>query len=114
MDRSEMDSPYEHGAGDHRDHENRRAPLEKLPIELIQKIFFECLDINFPRASLHIASALSNEVIYTWLIRLAFSSNNDSSKVGFFTNTFLPLDYFAIDADQRAALQTEILRCRWC
>ncbi|PGH11788.1 hypothetical protein AJ79_04689 [Helicocarpus griseus UAMH5409] len=92
----------------------RRTPLERLPIELIQKIFFECLEVNLPRASLPIALALSNEAIFTWLIRLAFSSNNESARTGFFTKLYLPFDYFSLTASERAVLQTEILKCRWC
>lgn len=88
--------------------------ITKLPVELIQRIFFECLEINFPRASPKIANALSHPLIYTWLIRLAFSSNNESSKYDFFVDSFLPLRYCLLDTRQRAALQTEILECRWC
>lgn len=88
--------------------------LENLPTELIQKIFFECLEINLPRASLTIAGALSNETIYTWLIRLAFSSDNEGSRTGFFTHSFLPFDYYSLNSTQRADLQTAILECRWC
>ncbi|PGH12776.1 hypothetical protein AJ80_06600 [Polytolypa hystricis UAMH7299] len=90
------------------------APIELLPVELIQKIFFDCLDVNFPRASPTIAAALSNPIIYTWLIRLAFSSNNESSNKGFFITSFLPLNYFSLDTHERAALQTKLLECRWC
>ncbi|QSS54798.1 hypothetical protein I7I53_02465 [Histoplasma capsulatum var. duboisii H88] len=105
------DSPGHH---QYRRHSLRKAPLERLPIELIQKIFFECLEINLPRASLPIAHALSNDVIHTWLIRLAFSGNNESARTGFFTKPYLPLDYFSLSNSQRASLQTEILKCRWC
>ncbi|KAK2764987.1 hypothetical protein FQN54_008686 [Arachnomyces sp. PD_36] len=93
---------------------NKLSPLETLPTELIHKIFLECLEINLPRASLPIAAALSNETIYTWLIRLAFSSDNDGSRKGFFTHAFLPLDFYSLNSVQRANLQTTILECRWC
>ena len=93
---------------------NNRAPIERLPTELLHKIFFQCLEINLPRASIHLASALSNQTIYTWLTRLAFASNNPSSKTGIFTYPFLPLDYHSLNTTQRAELQTEILKCRWC
>ncbi|KAL1997619.1 hypothetical protein VTN02DRAFT_1258 [Thermoascus thermophilus] len=49
----------------------RRSRLESLPVELIQKIFLESLELNLPRASIHLARALSDPLIYTWLIRLA-------------------------------------------
>jgi hypothetical protein len=89
--------------------------LESLPVEVLQKIFFECLEVNLPRASLHIARVLSNHSIHTWLIRLAFSSSNESSRHDFFTHDFLPspLDFFALSSTDRARLQTAILECRW-
>lgn len=92
-----------------------RSRLESLPVEIIQKIFLECLEINLSRASIHIASALSDPLIYTWLIRLAFSSANESSRHGFFTPDFLPppLDFFALSPAERRDLQTNILQCRW-
>ncbi|KAK2804889.1 hypothetical protein FQN50_006394 [Emmonsiellopsis sp. PD_5] len=107
-------SPSNTGSPQHWHHKLRKTPLERLPVELVQKIFFDCLEINLPRASLPIALALSNDVIYTWLIRLAFSSNNESAQTEFFTKPYLPLDYFSLTAPQRATLQTEILKCRWC
>lgn len=90
------------------------SPLENLPTELIQKIFFECLEINLPRSSLPIAAALSNEAIYAWLVRLAFSSDNEGSRMEFFTHAFLPFDYYSLSSIERADLQTAILECRWC
>jgi hypothetical protein len=92
------------------------SSLESLPVEIVQKIFLECLEVNLPRASLHVARALSNPTIYTWLIRLAFSSSNDSSTDDFFTSGFLPppLDFFAMSPSDRTSLQTTILQCRWC
>src|SRR5215469_10033654 len=91
------------------------SKFESLPVEVIQKIFFECLEINLPRASLHIARVLSTRHIYTWLIRLAFCSPNESSRHGFFTSNFLPtpLDFFSLPSSGRARLQTAILECRW-
>ncbi|EEP78721.1 predicted protein [Uncinocarpus reesii 1704] len=91
-----------------------RAPIERLPVELIHKIFFQSLEFNFPRASIHVAAALANEVIYSWLIRLAFSSNNPSSSSGILIRPFVPMSYFSIGMKERTDLQTEILRCRWC
>ncbi|KAK2875107.1 hypothetical protein FQN49_001777 [Arthroderma sp. PD_2] len=93
----------------------RRSPIELLPAELVHKIFFQCLEFNFPRASIHIANALSSPIIYTWLIRLAFSSCNRSSRSDdiYASHHFLPLDYFYFNHVERAELQTEILKCHW-
>lgn len=89
--------------------------LELLPPELLEKIFFHSLEINLPRASIHIAGVLSKPIIYKWLVRLAFSSPNTSSRHDFFTPDFLPppLDYWALSVAERTHLQTVILECRW-
>lgn len=89
--------------------------LESLPPELLEKIFFHSLEINLPRASWHIARVLSKPIIYKWLIRLAFSSANSSSRRDFFTPDFLPppLDFWAVSNTERTHLQTDILECRW-
>lgn len=93
-----------------------RSRLESLPVELIQKIFLHSLEFNLPRASRWIAGLLSDTVIYKWLIRLAFSSTNNSSERGFFTPSFLPapLDFWALSTEERRDLQTDILGCAWC
>ncbi|KAJ5368140.1 uncharacterized protein N7496_007900 [Penicillium cataractarum] len=90
--------------------------LESLPVEILQLIFLHSLEINLPRASPRLARALSNPVLYTWLIRLVFSSTNPGSREGFFTPDFLPppLDFWALEWEQRQKLQTAILTCRWC
>ncbi|OJZ86073.1 hypothetical protein ASPFODRAFT_207894 [Aspergillus luchuensis CBS 106.47] len=92
------------------------SALERLPVEIIQEIFLHCLEVNLPRASIHIARALSNTVLYTWVIRYVFSSTNESAKRDFFTPDFLPwpLDVFSISPNERKNLQTVILGCRWC
>ncbi|PKX95925.1 uncharacterized protein P174DRAFT_148630 [Aspergillus novofumigatus IBT 16806] len=93
-----------------------QSRLECLPVELLQTIFLHSLEFNLPRASISLARALSNPTLYTWLIRLAFSSSNKSSKHGFFTPDFLPppLDFFALSTEERSDLQSAILACRWC
>ncbi|KAE8383193.1 hypothetical protein BDV26DRAFT_251877 [Aspergillus bertholletiae] len=93
-----------------------RCRLENLPVEIIQEIFLRCLEFNLPRASPYISRALSDPAVYTWLIRLAFSSANESSKSDFFTADFLPppLSFFALSEQQRRDLQDKILVSRWC
>ncbi|KAJ5737052.1 uncharacterized protein N7483_002177 [Penicillium malachiteum] len=90
--------------------------LESLPIEILEYIFLYSLEINLPRASPHLGRALSNPLLYTWLIRLVFSSTNASSRHGFFTPDFLPppLDFWSLGYEQRQHLQTTLLACRWC
>lgn len=93
-----------------------RSRLESLPVEIIQLIFLHSLEFNLPQSSRHLRHALSNPVLYTWLIRLAFSSPNPGSREGFFTPDFLPppLDFWALEWESRQRLQTAILACRWC
>ncbi|KAJ5622985.1 hypothetical protein N7490_011590 [Penicillium lividum] len=96
--------------------EHPRSRLESLPVEILQLIFLHSLEINLPRASLHLSRALSSPVLYTWLIRLVFSSANPGSRHGFFTPDFLPppLDFWDLSWEQRQHLQTTLLACRWC
>ncbi|KAJ5577388.1 uncharacterized protein N7459_006352 [Penicillium hispanicum] len=90
--------------------------LETLPVELLQRIFLDSLELNLPRCSPHLGRALANPLLYTWLIRLAFSSANPGSREAFFTPDFLPppLDFWALGWEARQRLQTAILACRWC
>ncbi|OQD75719.1 hypothetical protein PENDEC_c006G07097 [Penicillium decumbens] len=90
--------------------------LESLPAEILQLIFLYSLEINLARASPYLSRALSHPLLYTWLVRLAFSSTNPGSREGFFTPDFLPppLDFWALPWQQRQHLQTAILACRWC
>lgn len=99
----------------HHHHCYRLSRLERLPPELLERIFFHSLSINLPRSSPHIAGVLSKRIIYKWLIRLAFSSTNPSSRHGFFTEDFLPspLDFWALSNAERTQLQQDILTCRW-
>jgi hypothetical protein len=94
----------------------RLSTLESLPVEVLQKIFVTSLELNLPRASDYLADALSIPLIYTWLIRVAFTNLNDSSRQGLFTADFLPspLNPFALTTAERTHLQNEILNCRWC
>ncbi|KAJ5566780.1 hypothetical protein N7535_006086 [Penicillium sp. DV-2018c] len=93
-----------------------RSRLESLPVEILQLIFLHSLEVNFPRASPFLSRALSTPLIYTWLIRLVFSSTNPGSREGFFTPDFLPppLDFWALSWEERQYLQTTLLACRWC
>lgn len=84
-------------------------------MEILQLIFLHSLEINLPRASPHLGRALSSPMLYTWLIRLAFSSKNGSSREGLFTPDFLPppVDFWRLSLEQRQHLQTNLLACRW-
>ncbi|KKK23202.1 hypothetical protein P175DRAFT_0506413 [Aspergillus ochraceoroseus IBT 24754] len=93
-----------------------KSRFESLPVEIIQEIFLRCLEINLPRASIDIARALSNPAIYTWLIRVAFSSTDKEYEKPFRSLAFLPsqIDTESLGIAQRRHLRSLILRCRWC
>lgn len=101
--------------------------LESLPVELVEKIFLYSLNVNLPRASVVLNAAVSSERIYRALILLAFwddaggradmertgrwdgdSESSDISKI------LRPLDYTPLSEEERTALQSTVLRCRWC
>jgi hypothetical protein len=48
------------------------SPLESLPTEVFEQIFFHCLEPNLPRASLHLARAISRPAIFSALVLLAY------------------------------------------
>ncbi|MCJ1364520.1 magnesium ion transporter [Acarospora aff. strigata] len=52
----------------------RLSPLESLPVELLQTIFLQSLNVQLPLASPSLAAALSNEHVYTELTLRAFAS----------------------------------------
>lgn len=91
-----------------------KSRLEDLPAEIIQEIFFQCLEINLPRASAAIASALSNVTIYMWLVQLAFSAAEGRGDI--LTQGFLPGRHVfdCMRSAEIGQLRTRILECRWC
>ncbi|KAJ0414223.1 hypothetical protein BJY00DRAFT_295552 [Aspergillus carlsbadensis] len=99
-----------------------KSPLERLPTEIVQEIFLRCLEVNLPRASLHVARSLSDPVIYSWLIRLAFSAakadpeSDEEDREPFITRHFLPPHAVVgyVEPAEMVALRTQILTCRWC
>ncbi|KAL2217041.1 hypothetical protein M432DRAFT_620145 [Thermoascus aurantiacus ATCC 26904] len=91
--------------------------LECLPVELIEKIFLYSLEVNLPRASPVLAAALSRERIYRVFILLSFwddSPAESNKSVAAISRIMRPLDYMPLEEEQRRALQSAVLRCRWC
>lgn len=97
---------------------SRRAlsMLEALPVEIIEQIFLYSLNLNLPRASGVLATALSREHIYKLLIVLAFWDDPPSEYPGSeaIDRVFGPLEYVSLTLDQRVKLQEQVLRCQWC
>lgn len=92
--------------------------LEALPVEIIEQIFLNCLNLNLPRASPILATALSREHLYKVLIILAFwhdpirDDRYPSSEA--IERVFAPLEYTQLPVEQRYKLQEQIFRCKWC
>ncbi|KAL4742743.1 hypothetical protein BDV11DRAFT_179925 [Aspergillus similis] len=92
-----------------------KSRLEQLPAELIQEIFLRCLEINLARASIYLARALSNPIIYTWLVQLAFVKADGEEDASFTRHFVAPHDVVGhIECDELKKLRTRILECRWC
>lgn len=51
----------------------KMSDLEKLPIELLEKVFLYCMNLDLPRSSPIIGGKLSSELIYTQTVINAFS-----------------------------------------
>lgn len=51
--------------------------LEKLPTELLEKVFLFCMNLQLPRASPVIAGKLSSEIVYLHTIMSAFGPTWD-------------------------------------
>ena len=91
---------------------DRLSALEKLPIELIQQIFFHSLEVNLPRASVFIRQVLSTEATYNSLITFAYFDDDEANPVE--AKHFLPADYRLLECEEKIRLQMGILSCLWC
>lgn len=81
--------------------------LERLPIEILQMIFLECLNISLPRASPRLASNLSSFYIKSQLFFVAFSFENFTLRHGDQLMRILQ------SSEAIAKLQSSILQIRW-
>jgi hypothetical protein len=99
-------------------HASQMAPptdlstFERLPIEIIQHIFFYALEVNLANASRSLNLALSKESIYRALILFAYFDDDGSSPVE--SKQFRPAEFRRLDSEDRVRLQYGILKCRWC
>lgn len=81
--------------------------LERLPAEILQMVFLECLNLNLPRASPRLASTLSSFYIKSQLFFIAFSSENFMLRHGDQLMRILK------SSAAIAKFQSEILQFRW-
>lgn len=56
----------------------KMSQLERLPTELLEDVFFYCLNISLPRSSPVIAGKLSSSSVYTKIVDVAFHPTWDS------------------------------------
>lgn len=85
--------------------------LEKLPTELLERVFLFCIELNLPRASPIIAAKLSSDHIFTQCVIAAFGpwwrqmrnwENSDAWEIKDTRN-----------GEMSPEAQSAILRCRW-
>lgn len=121
--RRRLDPTYDIHASAARKHGRKLklSRLERLPVELLEKIFLYSLNVDFARCSPFLAAAVSSERIYRLLVLLAFwydpstpVSRAEQNAVDNPVSKILRFDYTPLDDEQRCSLQSSILRCRWC
>jgi hypothetical protein len=88
------------------------SALERLPVEIIQTIFFDTLEVNLANSSPSLNRALSQQSIYTSLLLFAFFDDDGLRPVE--VKHFLPAKYRRLSVADRLRLQVQILECRWC
>jgi hypothetical protein len=86
--------------------------LERLPIELVQQVFFHCLEVDMIKASPIISKMLSTESTYRLLVLFAFFDDDGLHPVE--TQIFKPVNYRELSIQEKVRLQESILSCRWC
>ena len=84
------------------------STLERLPTELLQQIFLQSLNLDLPRASLLLGSALSSLHVKILLVFKAFSSGT-----GYGLKHSVELLQILHTTKEVAKLQSAILRLRW-
>lgn len=89
------------------------APLERLPVELLEKIFFDCLNLNFPRASVAIGERLASNHVKTKLYIMVFAYKFTDHEDSAIASTIK--DHPLVDGDGQPLtnLQSGVLALRW-
>ncbi|GBF62840.1 hypothetical protein TMEN_5426 [Trichophyton mentagrophytes] len=107
-----------------------RISLQSLPMEILQQIFFDCLEINLLRVFPQLACAMSSERIYSCITMLAIweepspichtpESMDEQAGIrserteGKILRAFRPVGYRYLSTVEKARLQSQILNCRW-
>lgn len=98
------------------DHQRILSPLERLPNEIIQQIFFSSLETNLALTSWSLNETLSGDSVFRSLILLAYfdPSTHPCLDADVEKKLFLPAQYRRLENDERRDLQRSILGFRWC
>lgn len=87
------------------------GPIERLPTEILEIIFFNCLSLSLPQASLTLGSTLSSFYVKARLFEMVFSrSIHKMSHADELEHIFNRAEYWTQDV---ASLQNELLKLRW-
>lgn len=86
------------------------SSLERLPLEILQQIFFACLEVNLANTSRTFNQALTDDRVYTSVILFAYF-RDDGLPVE--RQHFRPAVYRELTLMDRCKLQCAISKCRW-
>ena len=86
------------------------SALERLPLEIIQQIFFACLEVKLANTSRTFNQALTDDRVYRSVILLAYF-RDDGLPVE--RQHFRPAVYRELTLMDRCDLQCAISKCRW-
>ncbi|KAL2069154.1 hypothetical protein VTL71DRAFT_15492 [Oculimacula yallundae] len=90
--------------------------LEKLPVELLERVFQFCLNLDLPQASPVLAGKLASATIYNWTLMRVFGPSWDR---GYARQDVADEKKYEVTVDsgewgeEDGELQSRVLRCRW-
>ncbi|KAF3490666.1 uncharacterized protein GIQ15_00183 [Arthroderma uncinatum] len=110
---------------------SKRNTLQSMPTEILEQIFFECLEVNLLQVLPQLAQAVSTPRIYHCIATLAIWEDPDEE--GFMKNgnmneqtrnlfnlsekeimkRFRPIGYRPLPIEEKKRLQSQILNCHW-
>ncbi|KAK0112869.1 magnesium ion transporter, variant 2 [Cadophora gregata] len=98
--------------------------LEKLPTELLERVFQFCLNLDLPKASPVIAGKLSSNTVFNWTVMRVFGASWERAYAKDTVVGEKDLDEAGDERDREMGgrgdwgeedsdLQSQVLRCRW-
>lgn len=89
------------------------SPFERLPTEILEIIFFNCLNLNLPRVSPILGIALSSFYVKARLFEMVFAFDSEQYELSYAQQLE---DIFCLSGDWKdevGCLQSELLKKRW-